>query len=166
MPTQTLWSRDQKARFRLKIEKPKRFAVFDPNRGGLIFLTLSPTPPAPLPLGHVSTRQNNDSTRGLINNSTPWGRVRESAPKGGYVAFSHICGPAWFCSNDLCKVIAIFQPTCVGLKAAKSSLVGPHRGGQSWKHGHKTWDRRDWLGGRYRIENSVGHGSGSTHIAG
>ena len=36
-PIQTLWSRDPETLFRLKIKKTKRFMIFDPKKGGVIF---------------------------------------------------------------------------------------------------------------------------------
>ena len=85
-PIQTPWSRDPETLFRLKIEKTKRFMIFDPKKRGGQFLDISPPPPPPPPskaqksgyqvgggpggsgqknsLGDAFIGQNTDFTRG------------------------------------------------------------------------------------------------------
>ena len=44
-PTQTLWNRDPETLFRLKIEKTKRFVIFNPPKRGAVFCSTFLTPP-------------------------------------------------------------------------------------------------------------------------
>ena len=55
LPTQIILRSKLKTRFRLKVEKTKRFVIFDPKKGGH-FLTHrpSPSPPAPPQIKWVS----------------------------------------------------------------------------------------------------------------